>query len=261
MLDKKTEETVSLAQNSGWSDLIPLWCQAPTDVRPPPPSPPPRSEALLFEDLEATEGSEKKKKEKKKNKKERDIEMETVAPAVASTSTADTEPPPEQAPLASQSEEDQWLLSMTDRMSQFGKTFKVPEGWENYNEEEFNFLVTDALAAVGINQSQLPEGWIPVITRKARKHMCTLPNVPEFLSGTMYNYPHVEEPEDQWEWELSIHARIQNLTSDDTFEVLENLPPIPINPIVAEWVPQDVPDDDDDDGWNCEMDRHLSNLH
>ena len=76
----------------------------------------------------------------------------------------------------------------------------------------------------------------------------------------MYNYPRVEEPEDQWEWELSIHARIQNLTSDDTFEVLENLPPIPINPIVAEWVPQDVPDDDDDDGWNREMHRHLSNL-
>ena len=132
LLDKKTEEAVSLAQNSGWSDLIPLWCQAPTDVRPPPPSPPPRSEAVLFEDLEATEGSEEKKKEnkkKKKNKKERGIETETVAPAIASTSTADTEPPPEQAPLASQPE-DQWLLSMTDRMSQFGKTFKVPEGWE-----------------------------------------------------------------------------------------------------------------------------------
>ena len=90
--------------------------------------------------------------------------------------------------------------------------------------------------------------------------MRTLPNVPEFLSGTMYNYPRVEEPEDQWEWEVSIHARIQNLTSDDTFEVLENLPPIPINPIVAEWVPQDVPDDDDDDGWNHEMHRCLSNL-
>ena len=255
---------MSLAQNSGRSDLIPLWCQAPADVRPPPPSPPPRSEAVLFEDLEATEGSEKKKKEKKKkkkNKKERVIETETetVAPAVASTSTADTEPPPEQAPLASQPE-DQWLLSMTDRMSQFGTTFKVPEGWENYNEEEFNFFVTDALAAVGINQSQLPEGWIPVIRRKARKRTRTLPNVPEFLSGTMYNYPRVEEPEDQWEWELSIHARIQNLTSDGTFEVLEILPPIPINPIVAEWVPQDVPDDDDDDGWNREMHRCLSNL-
>ena len=102
---QKTEEAVSLAQNSGRSDLIPLWCQAPADVRPPPPSPPPRSEAVLFEDLEATEGSEKKKKEKKKkkkNKKERGIETETVAPAIASTSTADTEPPPEQAPLASQ---------------------------------------------------------------------------------------------------------------------------------------------------------------
>ena len=256
---------MSLAQNSGRSDLIPLWCQAPADVRPSSPSPPPQSEAVLFEDLEATEGSEKKKKEKKKkkkNKKERVIETETVAPAVASTSTADTEPPPEQAPLASQSE-DEWLLSMTDRMSQLGKlgkTFKVPEGWENYNEEELNFMVTDALAAVGINQSQLPEGWIPVITRKARKRTRALPNVPDFLSGTMINYPRVEEPEDQWEWELSIHARIQNLTSDDTFEVLEILPPIPINPIDAEWVPQDVPDDDDDDGWNREMHRLLSNL-
>ena len=211
---------MSLAQNSGRSDLIPLWCQAPANVRPPPPSPPPQSEAVPFEDLEALEGSEKKKKEKKKkHKKERGIEKETVAPAIASTSTADTEPPPEQAPLASQPE-DRWLLSMTDRMSQLGKTFKVPEGWQNYNEEEFNLLVTDALAAAGINKSQLPEGWIPVITRKARKRMRTLPNVPEFLSGMMYNYPHVEEPEDQWEWEVSIHARIHNLTSDDTFEVL-----------------------------------------
>ena len=88
---------------------------------------------------------------------------------------------------------------MTDRMSQFGtKTFKFPEGWENCNEEEFNFLVTDALASTGINQSQLPEGWITVITWKVRKRTRTLPNVPEFLSGTMYNYPCVEEPEDQW---------------------------------------------------------------
>ena len=209
--------------------------------------------------LKVARKKKKEKKKKKKNKKERVIETETVAPAVASTSTADTEPPPEQAPLASQSE-DEWLLSMTDRMSQLGKTFKVPKGWENYNEEELNFMVTDALAAAGINQSQLPEGWIPVITQKARKRTRALPNVPEFLSGTMYNYPRVEEPEDQWEWELSIHARIQNLTSDDTFEVLEILPPIPINPIAAEWVPQDVPDDDDDDGWNREMHRRLSNL-
>ena len=183
-------------------------------------------------------------------------------------STADTEPPPEQAPLASTADtepEDWWLFSLTDRMSKLGESFKLPEGWQNYNEEEFNLFITDALAATGINKSQLPEGWTTVIRQRTRKCMGTLPNVPEFLVGMMYNYPGVQEPEKQWEWEVFIHARIHNLTSDDTFDVLENLPPIPSNPILSnpmfpETVPQDAPDDDDDEGWTSQMSRHISNL-
>ena len=57
LLDRKTEEAVSLAQNSGLSDLIPSWCRAPDDISPPVPSPPPRSEAIPLEDLEALEVS------------------------------------------------------------------------------------------------------------------------------------------------------------------------------------------------------------
>ena len=63
LLDRKTEEAVSLAQNSGWPDLIPLWCQAPDNVRPPPPSQPPRSEAVPFETLYIIEKKERKKEE------------------------------------------------------------------------------------------------------------------------------------------------------------------------------------------------------
>ena len=66
LLDRKTEEAVSLAQNSGRSDLILLWCQAPDNVRPPPPSPPPQSEAAPFEELEALDIIEKKRKKKRR---------------------------------------------------------------------------------------------------------------------------------------------------------------------------------------------------
>ena len=62
LLDRKTEEAVSLAQNSGQPDLIPLWCQAPDNVRPPPPSPPPQSEAIPFEALDIIEKKRKKKR-------------------------------------------------------------------------------------------------------------------------------------------------------------------------------------------------------
>ena len=283
LLDRKTEEAVSLAQNSGRSDLIPLWCQAPDNIRPPPPSPQPRSEAIPLEDLEALDARKKeKKKNKNKNKKAcheslgsphaegagsvvgEGIPKETAPPPEQATlpDTADNEPPPEQAPLPSTADtgEDQWLFSLTDRMSQLGQSFKVPEGWQNFTEEEFNLFSTDALADAGINQSQLPEGWTTVIKRRNRKHMHTLPNAPKFLVGTMHNYQHVQGPEDQWEWEVSIHAHIHNLRSDDTFDVLENLPPIPSNTEIPETVPQDVPDDVDDEEWTSEMSRCISDL-
>ena len=90
--------------------------------------------------------------------------------------------------------------------------------------------------------------------------MCTLPNVPEFLVGMMYKYPRVQEPEEQWQREVSIYARVHNLMSDDTFDVLENLPPIPSNRMFPETVPQDAPDEDDNEGWTSEIYRRISNL-
>ena len=89
--------------------------------------------------------------------------------------------------------------------------------------------------------------------------MRTLPNVPEFLVGTMYNHPSVQEPEDEWEWELTIDARIHNLTSHDNFDVLEKLPPIPRNRMFPETVPQDVPDDDDEE-WTRIISARIRNL-
>ena len=73
--------------------------------------------------------------------------------------------PPEQAPLPSTADtgEDRWLFSLTDWMSQLGQSFKLPKGWQNFTEEEFNLLTTDALAGAGINKLQLPEGWTTVI--------------------------------------------------------------------------------------------------
>ena len=154
-------------------------------------------------------------------------------------------PPQEQAPLAS-TEEDWLPISLTDRISALGQqSFRLLEGWKNFNEEEFDLLIKDVLADAGINKLELPEGWTMVIIRKNRKHMRTLPNAPEFLVGMMYNHPRVQEPEDEWEWELTTCARIYYLTSHDHFDVLEKRPPISRNRMFPETVPQDVPDDDD----------------
>ena len=134
LLDRKTEEAVSLTQNSGRSDLIPLWCQAPDNVRPPPPSPPPRSEAIPLEDLEALDVSQRKKEKKKKHKKARHESLgsphaEGAGSVVAEGIPKEMAPPPEQAPLPStaDTEEDRWIFSLTDRMSQLGQSFKLPE--------------------------------------------------------------------------------------------------------------------------------------
>ena len=152
-------------------------------------------------------------------------------------------------------------ILLTDRIAALGQqSFRLPEGWQNFNEEEFDMLIKDVLAGAGINKSGLPEGWTTVITRKKRKRIHTLPNAPEFLVGTMYNHPSVQEPEDEWEWELTIRARTHNLTSHDNFDVLEKLPPIPRNRMFPETVPQDVPDDDDDEEWTRIISARIRNL-
>ena len=99
-----------------------------------------------------------------------------------------------------------------------------------------------------------------VIRWRKRKTVRTLPNVPEFFVGEMHKHPHYQEPEEQWEWEVSIHSHLYNLTSDDTFDVPENLSPILSNSMFPEMVPQDAPDDDDDEAWTAEIYRHISNL-
>ena len=215
LLDRKTEEAVSLAQNSGRSDLIPDWCLAPDDISPPAPSPPSRSKAALLEDLEALgalealEVSAPPKRGKKKKKAAHQQESLGSHHADEGLGTVDIEegvgsprekltvtPPPEQAlesPLAPntvpQKEEDLFLLSLTDHLKELGNSsFKLPKGWADFDEHEFNLVITDALAAMGIEKSDLPEGWTMVVRRRKRKTVHTLPNIPEFFVGEMHKH-------------------------------------------------------------------------
>ena len=118
------------------------------------------------------------------------------------------------------------------------------------------------MAAVGIEKSNLPEGWTTVVRRKRKKTVPTLPNVPHFIVGGMAKHPRYQEPEEEWEWEIDIYWYTYNLSADDSFDMLKKIPPIPSDPIFPEMVPQDAPDDDDNDNeaWPCEIYRHNSNL-
>ena len=113
---------------------------------------------------------------------------------------------------------------------------------------------------MGIEKSDLPEGWTMVVHQRKRKTVGTLPNIPEFFVGEMHKHRQYEEPEEDWEWEIDICRRIYTLSTDNSFDVLRNLPSIPGNPIFPEMVPQDAPDDDDDEAWTCEIYRRSSNL-
>ena len=126
----------------------------------------------------------------------------------------------------------------------------------DFNEQEFSLVMTDALAATGINTADLREGWMTVVQKKRKKKVPTLPNVPQLFVGdtTMAKQPQYQEPEDEWEWQIDIYWCAYNLTTDDdTFDMLKKLPPIPCNPIFPEMVPQDAPDDDDKELWTCEI--------
>ena len=128
----------------------------------------------------------------------------------------------------------------------------------DFEEEEFSSVVTDALAAAGVNTADLPEGWTTV---KRKKKVPTLPNLPPHLFVDKMASPRYQEPEDEWEWEIDIYWHHYNLTADDdTLDVLKKLPPIPCNPLFPEMVPQDAPDDDDDDdeAWTSEIYRCIS---
>ena len=84
LLDRKTEEAVSLAQSHGRSSLIPDWCKAPEDINPPPEV---ESRSDAPQALEALESPEacteqeptkkgKKKRKKKKEKLQQSLESE-----------------------------------------------------------------------------------------------------------------------------------------------------------------------------------------
>ena len=164
---------------------------------------------------------------------------------------------------------EEWLFSLTDHLDAIGPSkFKLPEGWADLNDQEFGLVITDALAVVGIETSDLPEGWTTVVQRKKRKKTVpTLPNVLCLIVGDMAKQPQYQEPEDEREWEIDVYWHAYNLSADDTFDVLEKLPPIPCYPIFPEMVPQDAPNDvqshtveDHDDAWTCEIYRCISNL-
>ena len=157
-----------------------------------------------------------------------------------------------------QKEEDSFLFSLTDHLEELGDSFKLPKGWADFEEEEFKLVIIDALAAIGIEKSDLPEGWTMVVRRRKRKTVGTLCNIPEFFVGEMHKHHRYEEPEEDGTWEIDICRRIYSLSTDDSFDVLRSLPSIPGNPIFPETVPQDALDDDE--AWTCEINRHISNL-
>ena len=56
------------------------------------------------------------------------------------------------------------LFSLTDHLDVIGPSkFKLLEGWADFNDQEFDLVITDTLAAVGIETSDLPEGWMTVV--------------------------------------------------------------------------------------------------
>ena len=80
LLDRKTEEAVSLAQSLGRSSLIPDWCKAPEDINPPEvdlgSDAPQALEAL--ESPEACTEQEPTKKGKKKRKKNKEKPQQSL---------------------------------------------------------------------------------------------------------------------------------------------------------------------------------------
>ena len=65
----------------------------------------------------------------------------------------------------------------------------------DFEEQEFSLVVTDALAAAGVNTVDLPEGWMTVIQKKRKKKVPTLP--PHLFVNKMAS-PQYQEPEDEW---------------------------------------------------------------
>ena len=76
LLDRKTEEAVSLAQSHGRSSLIPDWCKAPEDINPPDVQL--RDAPQALESPEACTEQEPTKKDKKKRKKKKEKPQQSL---------------------------------------------------------------------------------------------------------------------------------------------------------------------------------------
>ena len=77
-----------------------------------------------------------------------------------------------------------------DRLEEIGDSFKLPEGWADFNKKEFNLVITIALATMEIEKLDLPQGWTTVVRQRKRKTVGTLPNVPELFVGEMHSNRH-----------------------------------------------------------------------
>ena len=185
-MDRKTEEAVSLAQKSGRSDLIPSWCKAPEDLSPPEtvPSPSPSEAApppRPFRPKQVHPRGEKRIRRKHTHNSPwgPDRGLGTVVAeagvVVGAPGEKQTPTPPQNSPWGpplhviqivtgfqglyqSVTKEDPtgegWLFSLTDRMDAIGPSkFKLLEGWADLNDQEFDLVITDALAVAGIETS------------------------------------------------------------------------------------------------------------
>ena len=66
--------------------------------------------------------------------------------------------------------EDQWLFSLTRRLNALGPVpYKLPEGWQDFDEVSYALMLNDALSAVGLEPEDLPSEWATVVTKKTKK--------------------------------------------------------------------------------------------
>ena len=81
----------------------------------------------------------------------------------------------------SKTEDGKWLFSITARLNALDNDprFRLPEGWQDFDAQQFEFVINDTLAAADINTADLSEGWSTVVSRKRRR--TKLPNIPPGL--------------------------------------------------------------------------------
>ena len=161
-------------------------------------------------------------------------------------------------------EEDQWLFSLTRRLNALGPVpYKLPEGWQDFDEVSYALMINDALCAVGLVPEDLPSEWAAVVTKKTKKKkekMLKLPKVPHLFLGKMYKRS--SGPADDEEWEIDIYRHCCNLRADNNWkftDILDKLPPIPVDDIM-DVETQKPPSVSDDEAWTHDIYRRHRNL-